>query len=93
MNFDLRQIQLIHQLDPEFDQQSFDMSRRLRDYYLQLAQLLADPNTTEEAVWGHLENLFELRNQLDRRIAEHVLLIRPHLTPQQLNILINLSQW
>jgi len=93
MNFDTSQTQLINQLDPEFDQQSFEISSTLRDYYHQLALLLEDPNTSEEAVWGHLENLLELRNQLDRRLAQHVLLIRPHLTPQQLNILMGLSKW
>jgi len=93
MNFDTGQNQLINQLDPEFEQQSFEMSSSLRDFYHQLALLLEDPNTSEDAVWEHLDNLFELRNQLDRRIAQHVLLIRPHLTPEQLNILISLSKW
>ena len=91
LNFDTSQIQLTIQLDPEFEQQSFELSSSLRDYYHQLALLLEDPNTSEEAVWEHLENLFELRNQLDRRIAEHVLLMRPHLTPQQLKTLISMS--
>ncbi|MCP4709959.1 MAG: hypothetical protein GY869_15150 [Planctomycetes bacterium] len=93
MNFDTSQTQLINQLDPEFNQQSFEISGLLQDYYHQLAILLADPNTSEDAAWEHLENLLEMRNQLDRRIARHVLLIRPHLTPQQLNILIGLSKW
>jgi len=91
MNFDTSQTQLINQLDPEFDQQSFEISSTLRDYYHQLALLLEDPNTSEETVWEHLENLLEMRNQLDRRLAQHVLLIRPHLTDQQLKTLISMS--
>jgi len=93
IGFETQQLEKINQLDPEFDQQSFLMSRQLQKYYQQLAMLLENPDTPDEDVWQHLEKLFQLRNQLDRLIARYVLLIRPHLTPQQLNTLLSLSNW
>ncbi|MFC1783147.1 hypothetical protein ACFL02_06135 [Planctomycetota bacterium] len=93
IGFNLEQMEKIYQLDPDFDEQTLQLSRQLKRQHQQLALLLKKPDSSDDAVWGQLENLFRLRNRLDRRIARHVLVIRPYLTPQQQKRLISLSDW
>ena len=93
IGFNLEQMEKIYQLDPDFDEQTLQLSRQLKSQHQQLALLLKNPDSSDDAVWGQLEKLFRLRNRLDRRIARHVLVIRPYLTPQQQKRLISLSDW
>jgi hypothetical protein len=90
IEFTPEQIQLFEQLDPKFEVESTKLAKTVSDEHEQLALLLETQSTNDNDILEQLEKLFESRAQLERRTSRHVLLIRPHLSPEQQKILVGL---
>ena len=76
--------------DPQF---SGDMTRlrgEVDAVRQQTIALFEEPGATDGQLRAQIEAWIEARNRLDRRVAEHLLLIRDHLTPGQQRRLFNL---
>jgi Spy/CpxP family protein refolding chaperone len=85
------QIQIFEKLDPEFEAESTELAKTVSEEHEQLALLLETPSTNDNNILQQLEKLLESRARLERRTSRHVLLIRPHLSPEQQKILVGLS--
>ena len=85
------QIQIFEELDPEFEAESTELAKTVSEEHEQLALLLETPSTNDNDILQQLEKLLESRARLERRTSRHVLLIRPHLSPEQQKILVGLS--
>ena len=90
IEFTPEQIKTIQQLDPDFKVESTKLTEAVSKEHEQLALLLDTPTTNDNDIWQQLEKLLEARAQLERRTSRHVLLIRPHLSPEQQKILVGL---
>lgn len=77
------QHQVIHEADPDFDAEARALSARLCDQRRALAGMLEAPNVDDDAALAQVERVIEAHNALERRVARHVLAIRPHLDAGQ----------
>jgi Spy/CpxP family protein refolding chaperone len=84
------QIQIFEKLDPEFEAESTELAKTVSEEHGQLALLLETPSTNDNDILQQLEELLESRARLEQRTSRHVLLIRPHLSPEQQKILVGL---
>lgn len=91
IEFTLEQIQAIQQLDPGFEAKSIEFAKTASKEHEQLALLLNTPSENDNVILQQLEKLLEARAQLERLTSQHVLLIRPHLSPEQQKIIVGLS--
>jgi len=91
VEFTPEQLQVIQQLDPEFEAKSTEFAKTASNEHEQLAALLNTPSANDNVILQQLEKLLEARAQLDRLTSQHVLLIRPHLSPEQQKNLVGLS--
>jgi len=69
--------------DPTFRTESADLARQVGTERLTLADLLEDPATPGPDILAQLDRVTEAHAALERRVAEHLLIIRPLLTPEQ----------
>jgi Spy/CpxP family protein refolding chaperone len=90
IEFTPEQIQLFEQLDHKFEAESTKLAKTVSDEHEQLALLLETQSTNDNDILEQLEKLLESRARLERRTSRHVLLIRPHLSPEQQKILVGL---
>jgi len=71
-------------------------SMRLRDILMAerttLLPLFEDPKSTDEELLKQIDRLILAHSQIERRIAEHVLVLRPYLTVEQQKWLIGLCR-
>jgi len=91
VEFTPEQIQVIQQLDPGFEAKSTEFATTASKEHEQLALLLETSSASDNVILQQLEKLLEARAQLERLISQHVLLIRPHLSPEQQKIIVGLS--
>ena len=91
VEFTPEQIQVIQQLDPGFEAKSTEFATTASKEHEQLALLLETSSASDDVILQQLEKLLEARAQLERLISQHVLLIRPHLSPEQQKIIVGLS--
>ena len=91
IEFTPEQIQAIQRLDPGFEAKSVEFTKIASKEHEQLALLLETPSENDNVILQQLEKLLEARAQLERLTSQHVLLIRPHLSPEQQKILVGLS--
>jgi len=75
--------QAVDRADPGFPAESSELLQTLADERTKLAALLEDVDTPDEPILEQVERVIETHDKLERRIARHVLAIRPHLTPAQ----------
>ena len=81
---------LVHQKDPEFDEESSQLGAEVRKEHEQLACLFEITSTTDDEIQEQLEKLIAAHDRLERRMARHVLLVRGCLTPEQQKKLVGL---
>ena len=86
------QARVLGEKDPGFEADSL----RLRDVLLaERAKLLSAfeyPQSSNEGLLQQLDRLISATSEIERRIAEHVLVLRPHLTVEQQKWLIGLCR-
>ena len=69
--------------DPTFRQEAGDLRRQVHTERLALAALLEDPETPGQAILDQVDRVAEVHAALERRVAQHIIAIRPLLTPEQ----------
>ena len=92
LRLDEGQVSILRDKDSGFEADSM----RLRDILLTertaLLALFEDPKSTDEELLEQIDRLIEAHSQIERRIAEHVLVLRPYLTVEQQKWLIGLCR-
>jgi Spy/CpxP family protein refolding chaperone len=78
-----RQIESIAGVDPDFAAESAELERTLASERDQLARLFEDPVSSDEVITRQVEAVIEAHDQLERRVAKHLLELRPLLTDEQ----------
>lgn len=73
----------VQKADPGFDTESQGLTTGLNAEREKLAALLDDPKSADPQVLDQVERVIAAHNALERRVAKHVLAIRPHLTAEQ----------
>lgn len=82
--------QAVREADPDFEQDVDLLTANLQGEREKLADLLDDPTSPNEQVMERVERVILAHNALERRVASHVLVIRPHLTAEQQKQLMGL---
>jgi len=92
LRLDEGQVSILRDKDSDFEADSM----RLRDILLaertKLLALFEDPKSTDEELLQQIDKLILAHSQIERRIAEHVLVLRPYLTVEQQKWLIGLCR-
>ncbi len=88
LRLDEGQVSILQVKDSGFEADSM----RLRDILLAertaLLALFEDPKSTDEELLQQIDKLILAHSQIERRFAEHVLVLRPYLTVEQQKWLI-----
>jgi heavy-metal resistance protein len=74
---------VVDKADPRFSEETAGLAERLKEERLTLASLLDDASTPDARIRSQVERTIEAHNTLERRVTDHLLAIRPHLTPAQ----------
>jgi hypothetical protein len=90
LRLDEPQARAVNELDPEFPEELAVLRQSLEKGRLELASLFEETSATDDALRRQVEATIEAHNRLERRIAEHLIKVRQHLTPAQQTQLFNL---
>ena len=77
------QIELIAGVDPTFADESAALEAALEAEREKLAEMFEDADATDEAITQQVETVIAAHDRLERRVAQHLLALRPHLTDEQ----------
>lgn len=80
----------INEADPSFQADAARLASQLDTVQADLALLLEAPATDKRQAMAKVETMMLAHNALERRVAEHVLEVREHLTPEQSKSLMGL---
>ena len=78
-----QQVERIAGVDPAFADESAQLEATLEAEREKLAAMFEDADATDEAIVQQVETVIEAHDQLERRVAKHLLALRPHLTDEQ----------
>jgi hypothetical protein len=87
-----RQIAIAQRQDPNFQVDAAQLRDALLAARAKLLGMFEDPNTTNNELVAQIEKLILAHSQIERRIAKHVLVLRPYLTADQQKWLIGLCR-
>ena len=77
------QVERIAGVDPTFADESAELEAALETEREKLAEMFEDASATDEAITQQVETVIEAHDRLERRVAKHLLALRPHLTDEQ----------
>ena len=77
------QKQAVRAKGSRFVQEAKALQQKLADERFDLAALLEAPDSTDEQIMGQVERVIKAHDALERRVARHMLAIRPILTREQ----------
>ena len=86
------QAKLLEEKDPEFEANSMNLRFALMTEREKLLSIFENPNSSDREMLQQIENFISTYSSIERRIAEHVLLLRPYLTVEQQKWLIGLCR-
>jgi len=86
------QARLLQEKDPDFDDSSMKLRNALMTEREKLLSIFENPSSSDEELLQQIENLISTYSWIERRIAEHVLVLRPYLTVEQQKWLIGLCR-
>lgn len=72
-----------HQRDPDFDEDCARLKNRLQQAHADLLDSLERVDVGDEGLLTQIDTMIEAHGGLERRVARHVVLLRPLLTPTQ----------
>lgn len=78
-------------MDPGFPEESKKLNDAVASDRAKLAELLDNPSANEEAILAQVEKVIATHDQLERRVAQHLLKIRSQLSPEQQKQLMGLA--
>lgn len=90
LDLSAERVHLVRQADPEFSKEAAGLSETLTAERRKLADLLEAPASTDAQVLEQVERVIAAHDALERRVARHVLAIRPYLTADQQKRLMGL---
>jgi len=73
----------IGKVDPNFRAEAKVLAEKLDAEQDRLAELLEDSGAARETVMAQVETMMLAHNALERRVAEHIMEVREHLSPRQ----------
>lgn len=82
----------IGQQDPNFDAQCVVLRDRLYEAHTNLVASLENAQSTDQELTTKVDALIDAHNALERRVAQHIVLLRPQLTQRQLDQLCELCR-
>jgi Spy/CpxP family protein refolding chaperone len=85
-----KEAELIRQHDPTFSEDLDRLRASLAAERNRLIDLFEAEDTSDEALRTQVENVIAAHDALERRVVEHLIQIREHLTPQQQRRLFSL---
>ncbi len=85
-----QQERTINEADPSFQTDAARLASQLDTVQADLALILEDPASDRQEAMAKVETMMLAHNALERRVAEHVLEVREHLTPEQSKSLMGL---
>ena len=86
------QIFIIQEKDPDFEADLTQMRNTLLAERAELLHVFEDARTGNEALLNQIDTLVSAHSQIERRIARHLLVLRPHLNAEQQKWLIGLCR-
>ena len=86
------QILIIHEKDPDFEADLTQMRNILLTERAELLNAFMDARTSNEELLNQIDELVSAYSQIERRIARHLLVLRPHLNAEQQKWLIGLCR-
>ena len=92
LGLDQEQARLLQEKDPDFEANSMNLRYILITERQKLLSLFENPDSGDNELLQQIEKLISTHSSIERRIAEHVLLLRPYLTVEQQKWLIGLCR-
>lgn len=86
------QITIIQEKDPDFETDLTQMRNTLLAERAELLNIFEDARTSNEKILDQINKLVSAHSQIERRIARHLLVLRPHLNAEQQKWLIGLCR-
>ena len=86
------QVTLLQENDPNFESESANLYETLMAERDKLLSVFENPESSDDELLNQIENLVSTHSRIERRIAEHVLILRPYLTVEQQKWLIGLCR-
>ena len=86
------QAKLLQEKDPNFEANSMNLRNALITEREKLLSIFENPNSGDAELLLQIENFISTYSWIERRIAEHVLVLRPYLTVEQQKWLIGLCR-
>lgn len=92
LGLDEEQVKLLLEKDPDFEASSMNLRNALMTEREKLLSIFENPNSSDGELLLQIENFISTYSWIERRIAEHVLVLRPYLTVEQQKWLIGLCR-
>jgi hypothetical protein len=92
LGLDEEQARILEDKDPEFEASSEKLRNALMTEREKLLSMFENPNSGDEELLQQIEKFISTHSWIERRIAEHVLVLRPYLTIEQQKWLIGLCR-
>jgi hypothetical protein len=86
------QIFVIQEKDPDFEADLIQMRNSLLTERAELLNAFEVARTSNEELLNQIDSLVSAHSQIERRIARHLILLRPHLNAEQQKWLIGLCR-
>ncbi len=86
------QITVLQEKDPNFESESIDLYENLMAERQKLLSAFENPQSSDSELLQQIDSFISTHSRIERRIAEHVLLLRPYLTVEQQQWLIGLCR-
>ena len=86
------QAKLLQEKDPDFEANSMNLRFALMTEREKLVSIFENPDSSDDELLQQIENFISTYSSIERRIAEHVLVLRPYLTIEQQKWLIGLCR-
>ncbi len=86
------QVTLLQENDPNFESESMYLYEDLTAERQKLLSVFENPESSDDELLQQIDNLISTHSRIERRIAEHVLVLRPYLTIEQQKWLIGLCR-
>ncbi|MCP4256598.1 MAG: hypothetical protein GY774_03615 [Planctomycetes bacterium] len=92
LGLDQEQAKLLQEKDPDFEASSMNLRNALMAEREKLLSMFENPNSSDDELLQQIEQFISTHSWIERRIAEHVLLLRLYLTIEQQKWLIGLCR-
>ena len=86
------QLALSRQLDPVFDEDASRLTEQVAAAHVALVRIFEDPQASDSGLASAIDTLVAAHTAMEQRVAQHVLLLRPHLSSEQIRCLVGICR-